>query len=63
MKKTKKPAQEKNSAKFCPKTQPIAGFSLLKNHKKTLCMKKTGTFVPKTQFFPLKTQCTAGCRP
>ena len=26
-------------------------------------MKKTGTFVPKTQFFPLKTQCTAGCRP
>ena len=25
-------------------------------------MKKTGTFVPKTQFFPLKNSITAGCR-
>ena len=32
--------QEKNSAKFCPKTQPYAGFSLLKNYKKnSLCGK------------------------
>ena len=26
-------------------------------------MKKTGIFAPKTQFFPFKTQCTAGLRP
>ena len=55
--------KKKNSAKFCPKTQPTAGFSLLKNYKKTPFMKKTGIFAPKTQFFPFKTQCTAGLRP
>jgi len=47
-KNSKKATQEKNSAKFCPKTQPIAGFSLLKNHKKNSPYEKTGTFVPKT---------------
>ena len=62
-KNSKNRVQEKNSAKFCPKTQPTAGFSLLKNYKKTPFMKKTGIFAPKTQFFPFKTQCTAGLRP
>ena len=62
-KNSKNQVQEKNSAKFCPKTQPTAGFSLLKNYKKTPFMKKTGIFAPKTQFFPFKTQCTAGLRP
>ena len=51
MKKTqKKPAQEKNSAKFCPKTQPIAGFSLLKNHKKLPVWKKLALMFPKLNF-------------
>ena len=44
--------QEKNSAKFCPKTQPYAGFSLLKNYKKTPCVEKTDILASKTQFFP-----------
>ena len=64
MKETQKIGSEKkNSAKSCPKTQPTSGFSLLKNYKKTPFMKKTGIFAPKTQFFPFKTQCTAGLRP
>jgi len=39
-KNSKNLAQEKNSAKFCPKTQPSAGFSLLKiPQKNSLCGK------------------------
>jgi len=38
-------------------------FFTKKLQKKTPFMKKTGIFAPKTQFFPFKTQCTAGLRP
>ena len=55
MKKTQlKPAQEKYFAKFCPKTQPIAGFSLLEKKitKNSLYEKKPGTLIPKLNFYP-----------
>ena len=43
-KNSKNRVQEKNSAKFCPKTQPTAGFSLLKNYKKNSLYEKNWYF-------------------
>ena len=53
-KNSKKPAQEKNSAKFCPKTQPIVGFSSLKNQKKNPSMKKNWHFCSQNSIFFLE---------
>ena len=53
-KNSKNRVQEKNSAKFCPKTQPTAGFSLLKNYKKTPFMKKLVFLLLKLNFSPSK---------
>ena len=53
-KKHKKPAQEKNLSQILPNNSTYCCFFFTKKSQKTSCMKKTGTFVPKTQFFPLK---------
>ena len=51
-KKLKKCGQRKNSAKFCPKTQPYAGFSLTKTYKKTPFVEKNLIFLlSKFNFF------------
>ena len=52
--------KKKNSEKFSPKTQPIAGFSLVKIYKKNSLYEKTAIFAPKTQFSPWKSM---HCRP
>ena len=54
-KNSKNRVQEKNSAKFCPKTQPTAGFSLPKNYKKnSLYEKKLVFLLLKLNFSPSK---------
>ena len=52
MKKNLKKCGPRKKAKFCPKTQPYAGFTLLKNYQKIPCVEKTHIFAFKTQFFP-----------
>ena len=53
-KNSKNVVQEKNSAKFCPKTQPYAGFSLLKTYKKLPLWKKLIFLLSKLNFYPWK---------
>ena len=62
-KKLKKFGPWKKLSQILPKNSTYRRLFFTKKLQKNSLYEKTGIFAPKTQFFPFKTQCTAGLRP